>query len=637
MANGKLLDVIDNPSVLKLLSNDELDILAKELRQEIIETTAHTGGHVASSLGAVDLIVACHSVLDCPKDKIVFDVGHQAYAHKLLTGRREAFTTQRTFGGISGFPKPSESPYDAHPSGHASDSLSVALGLAKARDLAGSDEKIVAIIGDAAIAGGMAFEALNHIGQAQTPLVIILNDNEMSISRNVGALMKHFGAMRASAQYQQTRDSVQDALENSGNAGRALVQFGRNMKDSMKQFFLSSSMLYECLGILCTTPIDGHNIALLREILQTALSAKGPVIVHVVTKKGQGYAPALNNPVAFHGVSAFDPKTGMAVKEPSSVSSYTDVFGDALVNEAQRDNRIVAITAAMKTGTGLTNFAQEFPQRFIDTGITEGHAVGLAAGLAFGGMKPVVAIYSTFLQRGIDQAIIDVALSNLDVVFAIDRAGLVGEDGPTHHGVFDMVYMRMIPNMHVMTPSNEAELVNALHTALTMGGPFAIRYPRGAAVGAALSSSPCVLEPGQSQTLREGNDVALLAFGRMVEQALKAAQVLKTLGINARVIDMRWVKPLDVQAIAAAGNTQLVVTLEEGVCAGGAGSAVMEVMAAQGITTPVLSLGIPDSFVTQGTVGELLNLLHLDPEGIAAAVIDRLEHLQQTSADTQTS
>ena len=627
MANDRLLDVIDEPCALKLLSNEELEILAGEIREEIVNTASHTGGHVASSLGAVDIIVACHSVLNCPKDKIVFDVGHQAYAHKLLTGRREAFATQRTFGGISGFPKPSESPYDAHPSGHASDSLSVALGLAKARDLAGTDEKIVAIIGDAAIAGGMAFEALNHIGQAQTPMVIILNDNEMSISRNVGALMKHFGAMRSSTQYQQTRDSVQDALEHSGNAGRALVQFGRSMKDSMKQFFLASSMIYEQLGIQCTTPIDGHNIGLLREILQTALSANGPVIVHVVTKKGEGYAPALNNPVDFHGVGAFDPATGKALKKPSIAPSYTNVFGDALVAEAREDKRIVAITAAMKTGTGLTGFAEEFPKRFIDTGITEGHAVGLASGLAFGGLKPVVAIYSTFLQRGFDQAIIDVALSDLDVVFAIDRAGLVGEDGPTHHGVFDLAYMRMIPNMRVLAPSNEAELVNALHTALELGGSFAIRYPRGAAAGVPLPEEPCVLEPGRAQTLREGSDVALLAFGRMVGHALKAAELLEEAGVSARVVDMRWVKPLDVDAVVAAANTKLVVTLEEGVTMGGAGSAVMETMADQALTTPVLQLGIPDEFVTQGTANELFRSLNLHPEGIAHSISERLDQL----------
>ena len=627
MANDRLLDVIDEPCALKLLSNEELEILAGEIREEIVNTASHTVGHVASSLGAVDIIVACHSVLNCPKDKIVFDVGHQAYAHKLLTGRREAFATQRTFGGISGFPKPSESPYDAHPSGHASDSLSVALGLAKARDLAGTDEKIVAIIGDAAIAGGMAFEALNHIGQAQTPMVIILNDNEMSISRNVGALMKHFGAMRSSTQYQQTRDSVQDVLEHSGNAGRALVQFGRSMKDSMKQFFLASSMIYEQLGIQCTTPIDGHNIGLLRESLQTALSANGPVIVHVVTKKGEGYAPALNNPVAFHGVGAFDPATGKALKKPSTAPSYTSVFGNALMAEARKDKRIVAITAAMKTGTGLTGFAEEFPKRFIDTGITEGHAVGLASGLAFGGLKPVVAIYSTFLQRGIDQAIIDVALSDLDVVFAIDRAGLVGEDGPTHHGVFDLAYMRMIPNMRVLAPSNEAELVNALHTALELGGPFAIRYPRGAAVGVPLPEEPCVLESGRAHTLREGSDVALLAFGRMVGHALKAAELLEEAGVSARVVDMRWVKPLDVDAVVAAASTKLVVTLEEGVIMGGAGSAVMETMADKALTTPVLQLGIPDEFVTQGTANELFRSLNLHPEGIVQSVSKRLGQL----------
>ena len=628
MAQDRLLDAIDSPAALKLLSNDELEILADELREQIIATTALTGGHVASSLGAVDIIVACHSVLDCPKDKLIFDVGHQAYAHKLLTGRRDAFATQRTFGGISGFPKPSESEYDVHPSGHASDSLSIALGLAKARDLTGGDEKIIAIIGDAAIAGGMAFEALNHIGQAQTPMVIILNDNEMSISHNVGALMKHFGAMRSSAQYQQTRDSVQDALERSGNAGRVLVHFGRTMKDSMKQFFLTSSMLYEQLGIQCTTPIDGHNIPLLREILQTALSANGPVIVHVVTKKGKGYLPAEENPEAFHGVGAYNPQTGKALKKASNgIPSYMDAFGNALVAQAEKDERIIAITAAMKTGTGLSQFAEKFPSRFVDTGITEEHAVGLAAGLAFGGLKPVVAIYSTFLQRGIDQSIIDVALSNLNVVFALDRAGLVGEDGPTHHGVFDMVYLRMIPNMRIMAPSNEAELTCALHTALKLGGPFAIRYPRGSAMGVEIPAEPCVFEEGKARTLRQGTDVALLAFGRMVGKAVKAAGLLEQQGISARVVDMRWVKPIDKQAVAQACETKLVVTLEEGVIAGGAGSGVLETMAACGLSAPVLQLGIPDSFVTQGKVGELFHLLGLDSEDIVASVTKRLSEL----------
>ena len=624
MPQDRLLDVIDNPSALKLLTNEELEILASELRQEIVATTSKTGGHVASSLGAVDIVVACHSVLDCPKDKLIFDVGHQAYAHKLLTGRRDSFPSQRTFGGLSGFPKPAESPYDAHPSGHASDSLSVALGYAKARDLAGTNEKIVAIIGDASIGGGMAFEALNHIGQAQTPMVIILNDNEMSISKNVGALMKHFGAMRASASYQRTRDEVQGMLENSGNGGRALVNFGRNWKDSMKQFFLGNSMLYEQLGIQCTTPIDGHNIALLREILQTALSANGPVLVHVVTKKGKGFDPAVENPVEFHGTGAYDPQTGKAVKKAGGAPSYMDVFGRALVAEAEKNQDIVAFTAAMKTGTGLAEFADRFPDRFVDTGITEGHAVGMASGVAFGGKKPVVAIYSTFMQRAVDQSIINVALSSLDVVFCLDRAGLVGEDGPTHHGVFDMVYMRMVPNMRVLAPSNEAELVNGLHTALELGGPFSLRYPRGSAQGVEVPAQPQVLPLGKARVVREGADVALLAFGRMVGQAEKAADLLAEQGVSARVIDMRWVKPVDEAEIARAAQTRLVVTLEEGVIAGGAGSAVLESMAAQGLLAPVLQLGIPDSFVTHGKVDQLFHQLGLDPEGIAASVMQRL-------------
>ena len=624
MPQDRLLDVIDNPSALKLLTNEELEILASELRQEIVATTSKTGGHVASSLGAVDIVVACHSVLDCPKDKLIFDVGHQAYAHKLLTGRRDSFPSQRTFGRLSGFPKPAESPYDAHPSAHASDDHSVTVGYAKARDLAGTDEKIVAIIGDASIGGGMAFEALNHIGQAQTPMVIILNDNEMSISKNVGALMKHFGAMRASASYQHTRDEVQGMLENSGNGGRALVNFGRNWKDSMKQFFLGNSMLYEQLGIQCTTPIDGHNIALLREILQTALSANGPVLVHVVTKKGKGFDPAVENPVEFHGTGAYDPQTGKAVKKAGGAPSYMDVFGRALVAEAEKNQDIVAFTAAMKTGTGLAEFAARFPDRFVDTGITEGHAVGMASGVAFGGKKPVVAIYSTFMQRAVDQSIINVALSSLDVVFCLDRAGLVGEDGPTHHGVFDMVYMRMIPNMRVLAPSNEAELVNGLHTALELGGPFSLRYPRGSAEGVEVPAQPQVLPLGKARVVREGADVALLAFGRMVGQAEKAADLLAEQGVSARVVDMRWVKPVDEAEIARAAQTRLVVTLEEGVIAGGAGSAVLESMAAQGLLAPVLQLGIPDNFVTHGKVDQLFHQLGLDPEGIAASVMQRL-------------
>ena len=380
MDDKRILDAVRSPADLKLLSDEELALLACEIREEIVTVTSQTGGHVASSLGAVEIILAAHSLLDCPTDKLVFDVGHQAYAHKLVTGRLDLFDTLRTYGGVSGFPKPDESSYDVHPSGHASDSLSVALGLAKARDLRGGTEKVVAVIGDAALSGGMAFEALNHIGQAQTPLVIILNDNEMSISRNVGALMKHLGYMRASTQYRQTRDSLQEKLESSGPFGTALANFGRNMKESMKQFVIPRSMIFEQLGILCTAPIDGHDIGALRETLSTVLATDGPVLMHVVTKKGAGYEPASRNPERFHGVGPYDIATGELVKKEAAAPSYTDVFGQAIVREARQNPDIVAITAAMKDGTGLAPFAEEFPDRFVDAGIAEEHAVGMAAG-----------------------------------------------------------------------------------------------------------------------------------------------------------------------------------------------------------------------------------------------------------------
>lgn len=618
--------MISSPADLKLLSNDELAILTSEIRREIVSTTSKTGGHVASSLGAVEIILALHAELNCPDDKIVFDVGHQAYAHKLVTGRRDEFATLRTFGGMSGFPKPSESPYDVHFSGHASDSLSVALGLAQARDLAGADNKVVAVIGDASLGGGMAFEALNNIGQAQTPMVIILNDNEMSISHNVGALMKHLGAMRASNQYRHARDNMQEHLENSGPVGKAITNLGRNMKESMKQFVIPHSMIFEQLGIVCTTPLDGHNIGQLREMLRTVLAADGPVLMHVVTRKGEGYTPARQNPEKFHGIAPYDIATGNVVKSGGSgAPKYTSVFGKALVAEAEKDERIVAITAAMKGGTGLDAFAEKFPERFVDTGIAEEHAVGYAGGLAAGGRKPVVAVYSTFLQRAVDQMIINVALPKLDVVFAIDRAGIVGADGPTHHGVFDLVYCRMIPNMRVLAPSDEAELVNALHTALQMGGPFAIRYPRGEAEGAPLPETPEVLPEGKARVVREGSDVAILAFGRMVAQAKGAAELLAADGISARVVDMRWVKPLDAQAIRQACETKLVVTVEGGVIAGGAGEGVLGEMATAGLTTPAVNLGIKDEFVTQGSVNLLLHEQGLDAEGIATAVREQLQ------------
>ncbi len=620
MDTPRILDVIASPADLKVLTNDELAILAHEIRQEIVATTSVTGGHVASSLGAVDIIVALESLLTMPKDRVVFDVGHQSYAHKLLTGRRDTFKSLRTYGGISGFTKPTESPFDVHFSGHASDSLSIATGLAKARQLKGTDEKVVALIGDASLAGGMAFEALNYMGNEQLPLVIILNDNEMSISRNVGALMKHLGNIRANNHYREAREGLQEAMETGGPVARGLLSFGRNMKESFKQMVIPHSMIFEALGIVCTHPVDGHNIAELRDILSLVLEMDGPALVHVVTRKGEGYEPARRDPERFHGTSPYDIATGAARKGRAAHPTYTEVFGAALADEAAHDENVVAITAAMTGGTGLKTFAREFPARFVDVGIAEEQAVGMAAGLAFGGKKPVVALYSTFMQRAVDQMIIDVSLAEANVVFALDRAGLVGDDGPTHHGTFDMVYTRMVPHMRVLAPSDEAELVHALHTALALPGPVALRYPRGEGAGAPLPERPEMLVEGRARVVREGDDAALLAFGRMVGQAQAAAELLAAEGMSVRVVDMRWVKPLDEEAIAAAAATGAVVTVEEGVVAGGAGQGVLEVLARQRSQARAITLGIPDAFVTQGPVSQLFADLGLDGKGIAATV-----------------
>jgi 1-deoxy-D-xylulose-5-phosphate synthase len=498
------------------------------------------------------------------------------------------------------------------------------MGLAKARELNGSQERIVAVIGDAAISGGMAFEALNHIGHAQTPMVIILNDNEMSISRNVGALMKHLGYLRTKAEYRNTRDGVQDMLENTGKAGQVLANFSRNVKESVKQIIIPQSVIFESLGIVCTAPIDGHDIAALQETLKNVLATEGPVLVHVVTKKGAGFGPAEKSPEVFHGVGPYNMYTGEVDKAKSKIPTYTQVFSQTLIREAEQNEDIVAITAAMQAGTGLNAFAEAFPKRFIDVGIAEAHATGLASGLAIRGKKPVVALYSTFMQRAIDQLIVNNALSNFDVVFALDRAGLVGDDGPTHHGVFDLVYTRMVPNMKVLAPSNEAELQGALHTALQLGGPFAIRYPRGPGQGVSLLKTPQLFEIGKSVIRREGHDVCLLAFGRMVGIALTAAEYLEKQNIEARVVDMRWAKPLDTDAIKEAAKTKLVVTLEEGVLKGGVGEGVLDVLACVPTCPPVLLRGIPDVFVGQGKTEQLFKDLEIDGKSIANAILDKL-------------
>ena len=463
------------------------------------------------------------------------------------------------------------------------------------------------------------------IGQLQLPLVIILNDNEMSISRNVGALVKHLSAMRTSPMYRLARDTTQAKLERSGRLGKAIVMLGRNAKESVKQFIVPHSMMFEQLGIVCTPPVDGHNIPALREILAQALASDGPVLVHAVTRKGAGYALAEADPERFHGIGPYDISTGRSTAASEEVLTYTQVFGDAIVREAKADPRIVAITAAMTGGTGLTRFAKELPDRLVDVGIAEENAVGMAVGLALGGAKPVVAIYSTFLQRAFDQIAIDTSLSNADVVFAVDRAGIVGDDGPTHHGIYDMAYLRMIPGMRVLAPSDETELVDALHTALAIPGPVAVRYPRGVACGVPVPDEPRILPEGVSRTVREGDDVAILVFGALILTSLKAAELLEEHGISARVVDMRWVKPVDEQAICAAAETRLVVTVENGILQGGAGAGVLEVLSKRNLQTETLVLAIDDAAVPHGKTDLLLSELGLDAQGIADAILKRLD------------
>lgn len=616
----RILDSIQSPDALSLLSVEELEILASEIRQEIIEVTSKNGGHVASSLGAVEIILAAHSQLHSPHDRFLFDVGHQSYAHMLVTGRVDEFDTLRTYKGLSGFPKPQSNPHDVHPSGHASDSLSVAYGLARARDLRGGDEKIVTLIGDASIAGGMAFEALNDIGQAQTPMVIILNDNEMSISRNVGALAKHLGDVRMSSGYRNSRDSMQDFMEHQMSAaGKMMLRLGRNAKDSLKQFVLPESTLFEKLGIICTPPVNGHDIALLQRMIRSALDADAPVLIHAVTKKGAGYEPAERKPSTFHGVGPYSIATGEVLPKADKRPTYTQAFTNALTKEMEHDKRVVAVTAAMVDGTGLRPIVDKFPDHVFDVGIAEGHAMGMASGLALGGLKPVVCLYSTFFQRAVDQTIIDVALANTDVVIAIDRAGLVGDDGPTHHGMFDMALLRMIPGMRVLAPSDERELAAALHTALTLPGPVAFRYPRGAAAGVEQTEEPEFLEEGKARLLKEGSDAYILSFGRMLKTAQEAADLLAGKGISCGVVDMRWIKPLDLDMIAKAAQTKFIITLEDGVVMGGAGQGVEAALQKIDKEATVVTLGLPDTFVEQGKVDLLFADLGLDAQGVCDA------------------
>ncbi|MDR3316279.1 MAG: 1-deoxy-D-xylulose-5-phosphate synthase [Coriobacteriales bacterium] len=621
------------PTSVELRAFDvaQLDEVALHIRKRLIEVTSVNGGHLASSLGAVEIILALHNVYDFPKDKLVFDVGHQSYAHKLVTDRQDSFATLRTYGGLAGFTRREESPYDAHDAGHASDSLSIALGLALARDMDNSDERVVVLIGDAALSGGMAFEALNQIGNEGTDLTIVLNDNEMSISRNVGALSLYLAKARMSKPYTTVRDTVEGGLGSLGRVGRFLVNAGEAVKGSFKKLVVPG-MFFEDMGITYIGPVDGHNISALQKALRAASKATGPVLIHAVTQKGHGYEPAERQPDVFHGVGCYDPATGLSQAKKTCGLTFTQAFSQALLSEAERNSALVALTAAMTDGTGLAAFEQHFPERFFDVGIAEEHAVALSAGLALGGKLPVVAIYSTFLQRAFDQTVINVALQGQHVVFCVDRAGLVGEDGTTHHGLFDLAYLRAVPGMRILAPADAIELADALHTAVALSdGPIALRYPRGSVPllpGKTEASEPRVpreLPLGKAVKLRPGADVSLLAVGRVVGAALGAAEQLAQEGIEAAVYNMLWVKPLDEEAIREAAQTPLIVTLEEGTVVGGFGSGVLEVLARQSVagaaeSTRVLTLGIPDTFVTHGSTEELFEELGLTASQLAERI-----------------
>ncbi len=620
-----VLENLRSPADLKGLSLEELERLAGEIRERIIDTVSKNGGHLASSLGVVELTIALHRVLNAPADKIIWDVGHQAYAHKLLTGRLERFDSLRRHKGISGFPKREESAYDSFGAGHASTSISAALGLAAARDVLGGTEKIVAVIGDGSLTGGLAFEGLNQAGALKKDLIVILNDNEMSISPNVGAIASFLSRKMTSKRFRCIRTKMKNFLGGIPRVGGRLLKLAQRAEESLKGF-LTPGKIFEAFGFEYVGPLDGHRLGDLVETLGNVARLNGPVLLHVVTRKGKGYLPAEENPALFHGVGPFDKATGEVKMSGGGAESYTSVFGRTLSEMAEGDGRIVAITAAMADGTGLREFARRFPGRFYDVGIAEQHAVTFAAGLSCRGLRPVVAVYSTFLQRAYDSVVHDVCLQNLPVTFALDRGGLVGEDGPTHHGVFDLSYLRHIPNLVFMVPRDEAELRRAMVTALSHDGPFAFRYPRGSGEGVSLDGVPGAVPIGRGEMLRSGADGVIFALGPMVRQALLAARQLEKEGIHVGVVDPRFVKPLDRKLLAGAAHAAgLVVTVEENVLQGGFGSAVMELMEESGLTPRVLRIGLPDRYIEHGGRQALHASYGLDAAGIARRIRACLE------------
>ena len=607
MNNYPLLSLINSPEDLRLLDKSQLPQLCQELRSYLLESVSQSSGHLASGLGTVELTVALHYIFKTPFDQLIWDVGHQAYPHKILTGRRDRMPTIRQKDGLHPFPWRGESEFDVLSVGHSSTSIGAGLGVAIAAEKENAGRKTVCVIGEGAITAGMAFEALNHAGALHTDMLVILNDNEMSISKNVGALNNHLARIFSGSLYSTVRDGSKKILDKVPTVKNFMKKTEEHMKGVM---FSPESTLFEELGFNYIGPIDGHNIDELIATLSNMRDLKGPQFLHIKTKKGKGYAPAENDPIGFHGVPKFDPSSGQLPKS-NAKPTYSKIFGDWLCEMAERDDKVIGITPAMREGSGMVEFSERFPERYFDVAIAEQHAVTFAAGLAIGGYKPVVAIYSTFLQRAYDQLIHDVAIQNLPVLFAIDRAGIVGADGQTHQGAFDLSFMRCIPNMLIMTPSDENECRQMLYTGFQAGCPAAVRYPRGNAIGVNLEPLS-ELPIGQSKLVRQGRQIAILNFGTLLPFALQAAEKL-----DATVIDMRFVKPLDKERIKEiAESHQLIVTLEENAIQGGAGSAVAEVLNAQGFAHRLLQLGLPDYFIPQGSQAEMWHELGLDGEGI---------------------
>ena len=618
-----LLEKIEQSSDIKKLKEEEYPVLAKEIRQFLLEKISKTGGHLASNLGVVELTMALHLAFDLPKDKIVWDVGHQAYTHKLLSGRRDGFDDLRQFGGMSGFPKRKESPYDAFDTGHSSTSISAGLGIAQARDILGEDYSVISVIGDGALTGGMAYEALNNAAQMEKNFIIVLNDNEMSISPNVGGMSKYLSSVRTKDSYAELKRGVEGALNAIPVVGKGIANGVYMVKNSIKQF-LVPGMLFEDMGITYLGPVDGHDVGAMVKVLKEAKRVRHAVLVHVITKKGKGYGPAEKNPARFHGVDAFDVTTGKSVKE-KKYPSYTDIFSEKICEIAKENPKVVALTAAMPDGTGLSKFAKEFPNRFFDVGIAEAHEVTSAAGMASAGLKPVVAVYSSFLQRGYDQVLHDVCIQELPVLFAIDRAGLVGSDGETHQGIFDVSFLSLVPGMSIMAPKNCWELESMLEFGVNFDGPLAVRYPRGQAYRG-LEEFNAPIEYGKAEMLYEEKDIALFALGSMVSTGEHVREKLKNKGYSCTLVNARFVKPFDTAMIdRLCQNHKLVVTLEENVLRGGMGMCITKYIHDNYPKMRVIQVALPDAYVEHGNVTALREMLGIDSDSVIRQILPVLE------------